>query len=710
MKKWIYLIGAGFFMLTGTGSVAQAATKAVKFVLAGGETKICEVSSVTAITLNSTLDSLVIARNGRLHTIAVADIKELKYGDYTSTVDVVYDGATATVENPYAFDGVSVAINGAHVWVTDDYGSEIEYQLSGNSDNGCFKIYSSVKYQITLLGLRLTNPTGPAINSQSKKKGTIKSQKGYENELTDGVSYAEAYNNEDQKGTIFSEGQLIFKGAGKTTVNGWNKYGICSDDYISIENSTLVVNHTMDDGIRAKDSLLISGGNVSVNTAGKCGANSIKSKNLLRIIEGELTLINEAVGGVVSAVGDTTLIYPSDIESSGGSSSGSGSGSTGPGGNRPGGPGSSGSGTVSTTNYTGINFNGNALSADGDIFISGGKLTIEHTGAMSKGIKSDGNLSISGGTVSINGTGTAVLVNNDVTYCTSIKTDGNLDITGGVLTFTQSGRGGRGISVDGAARFGESGNDEALSLDVRTSGSFLYSTSGGWESNIEGSAKAIKVDGDITIDGGYIYAQTATDGGEGMESKASIVINGGYIECNTYDDGINAATKITVNDGFVYSHASGNDGIDCNGSQGFEFNGGVIMAAGINAPEEGFDCDNSSFKINGGILIGTGGNTSNPTSAIQPFATVSNVSLTKDRYLSVKKSDGTVLFSFKCPNTVSSGTVLLSSPDFVAGTSYSLVYGATAVSDTETSCFEGVYTTGGTLTGGSVKSFTPNKK
>jgi hypothetical protein len=69
-----------------------------------------------------------------------------------------------------------------------------------------------------------------------------------------------------------------------------------------------------------------------------------------------------------------------------------------------------------------------------------------------------------------------------------------------------------------------------------------------------------------------------------------------------------------------------------------------------------------------------------------------------------------VLFSYRCPVSVSSATVLLSSPDFTANTSYTLVYGATAVSSPTETVFDGVFTRGGTLTGGSTTTFKPATK
>ena len=226
-------------------------------------------------------------------------------------------------------------------------------------------------------------------------------------------------------------------------------------------------------------------------------------------------------------------------------------------------------------------------------------------------------------------------------------------------------------------------------------------------SGFNAAPKAIKGAANVYVNSGTIYAETKNDGGEGLESKATLTINGGIIECSTYDDGVNASSALVINGGCIYSHATNNDGIDSNGT--ITINGGIALSSGTSSPEEGFDCDQNKFVINGGVMVGTGGATSDPTSATQPYSSVTSVSVTSGKYIAVKNSEGTVLFSYKCPNTVSSATVLLTSPDFTK-TSHTLMYGVTSVSDATETLFGGVYSVGGVLSGGSSKSFIPATK
>lgn len=431
-------------------------------------------------------------------------------------------------------------------------------------------------------------------------------------------------------------------------------------------------------------------------------------------------------------------------------------------------------GSLSSGSSTEDSYAAAGVKCDGNFAMSGGEHLITVSGSESKGIKVEGAAVIDGGKLAINTSGTAKVVAYDPSYCTAIKCDGALTINGGDIDISATGQGGHGISVDGVLTMnggdvgitisgagssytsatgtdyystkclkgdvavnllggalnclakgngskaivagglltiGNEGTDNAL-LNIRavTQGTSLGASSGGWggmQGGFNAAPKAIKGAADVVVNSGTIYAETACDGGEGLESKASMTINGGIVECNTYDDGINAATSLTFNGGYVYSHASNNDGIDSNGT--ITVNGGVVLASGTNAPEEGFDCDNNQFVVNGGVLVGTGSANSSVTSSSQPYATVSSVTVSQGKYLTVKDSSGNVMFSYMCPNTVSSAKVLLSSSGFTTS-SHTLMYGVTAVAGVTESYFNGVFTVGGTATGGSSKSFTPQTR
>ena len=57
---------------------------------------------------------------------------------------------------------------------------------------------------------------------------------------------------------------------------------------------------------------------------------------------------------------------------------------------------------------------------------------------------------------------------------------------------------------------------------------------------------------------------------------------------------MNASKSIVINGGNIYCYSSGNDGVDSNGT--LTITGGTIVSIGTTSPEEGFDCDQNTFK------------------------------------------------------------------------------------------------------------------
>ena len=75
--------------------------------------------------------------------------------------------------------------------------------------------------------------------------------------------------------------------------------------------------------------------------------------------------------------------------------------------------------------------------------------------------------------------------------------------------------------------------------------------------------------------------------------------------------------------------------------------------------------------------------------------------------LSLKDNSGSVIFSYKLPQAVSRGNILVSSPSLSKGKTATIVYGSNSISNPVFSLWEGVYTTGATLSGGTSTSVTP---
>lgn len=324
---------------------------------------------------------------------------------------------------------------------------------------------------------------------------------------------------------------------------------------------------------------------------------------------------------------------------------------------------------------------------NGRAIISGGTLTVAVTAAAAKGLKVEDTTTITGGTVTIttSGTGAYDSSDQDVSASACIKGDGAITISGGTLSLKSTGAGGKGINCDASVTIAGG------TIDVTTTGKqYTYN-------RLSASPKGIRAEGNLIIsDGTLTVTCSGGEGSEGLESKDSIIVTGGDIISTCYDDALNAANHIDISGGRIYAYGSNNDGVDSNGT--LRISGGLVLANGTSAPEEGFDCDQNTFTVTGGTLIGIGGSTSTPTTSTttQPVMILSGCSLTQGSYLTLTASDGTLLLSYALPRTLSGATLLVSCPSLSTGNAYTLTTGATV---TASSSWQG-YSADATASGG----------
>ena len=203
-----------------------------------------QVSRVDSTYFNGDGSAFLLRIEGNEYSFPINGLDSITFGYASDTVKFIYENESVSVVNPLAFEGVNVEVEGAFVIVnaTTDT-KDINFKLSGNTENGTFKIYTSKRFNLILSGLSITNPQGPAINVQSKKKTTVRLADETINTLTDGTNYTNPPNDEDQKGAFFSEATLVFKGNGTLIINGKgaDKHGLCSDDDIQINGGHIVI-------------------------------------------------------------------------------------------------------------------------------------------------------------------------------------------------------------------------------------------------------------------------------------------------------------------------------------------------------------------------------------------------------------------------------------------------------------------------------------
>ena len=316
--------------------------------------------------------------------IIPTDETDQAYNDYEEntewsyTINVAYNGDEVTLTGNTA--RVRYTIEGAHV-VIRSTSNRVHYVLSGQSDNGSFKVYSENKFKLTLNGLNLTNPNGAAINNQGSKSLYLVLADGTDNTLTDGTAYTDT-DGEQMKGTLFSEGQVLVSGHGSLNINGNARHALVSDDYFRFRpGCKIYVKCTTGHGIKANDGIIIDGGVLNIEVSAD-GCKGIKCDSTMIVNGGRTTII--ATGGV--AITPATDIAPADTSSCAG------------------------------------------IKCDYPLTINAGSLLLKATGEGGKGINNTGDININGGSVQIVTTGIKGLASPK-----AIKGEAKLIVNGGYL-------------------------------------------------------------------------------------------------------------------------------------------------------------------------------------------------------------------------------------------------------------------------------------
>ena len=322
---------------------------------------------------------------------------------------------------------------------------------------------------------------------------------------------------------------------------------------------------------------------------------------------------------------------------------------------------------------------GNGIRGNEAVIVTGGVVNINVTGTADKGISTDGEVRIEGGRTTIFTSGGYEYDSdeNDYSACSGIKADSVININGGELNIKSTGTGGKGLNCDDEINI----NDGVVRII----------TTGKRQKDSKGSVspKGIKADGKITVSGGQtqVRLEGTGDGTEGIESKSDIHIEAGTVESYSYDDAINSAGNLYIDGGYVYARSYNNDAIDAN--KNLYINGGVVIAEGAGQPECGLDAaEQYKAYINGGTVIAIGGG----MQAIDSSSKQASIAVSASMGMKVGILDGSkAILAYTTPSSNSGTALMISSPSFKSGSSYTLragceVSGGTSFYNLTTGC------------------------
>lgn len=423
--------------------------------------------------------------------------------------------------------------------------------------------------RIVLNGVDITYSNSAPIYSMSSKNTYLVLQEGSENIVTDGASYLyEDETTDEPNATIFSKDDLFISGTGKLTVNSNFNNVITSKDDLKISEADINIT-SIADGLRGKDSVTISSGNMNINinihiNASGDGIKSNNAKDTEKgyvLIEGGTINITSLEDGIQAESNATVTGGNITINSGGGSENSSKE-------------------SESLGYFEKVMDNKNN-------FIT----TTKEDTQSAKGIKGSNLVKIDGGNINIDSA-------DD-----SIHSNSNVEINGGVINISSGDDGVHGdATVDinsgeiNIARSYEEIEAEIININ-------------------DGKIRVVASDDGINAAGGN--DGSLVDGRPGQNNftssrNVSININGGRIIVDASGDGLDSNGSIYMKDGVVIVNGpenSGNGALDYDGK--LDVTGGLLIAGGASgmaqAPSESSTQNifniNKSFEANSIIHI-----------------------------------------------------------------------------------------------------------
>ncbi len=435
------------------------------------------------------------------------------------------------------------------------------YLLSGTLTAGNIIVDSDDKENVRLIfnGVEISNSTTTPLYIKNAEKTIVTLVDGTENTLSDGENYIlDDESNNEPNGTIFSKDDLVINGLGSLTINANYNHGIQSKNLLKIISGNIDI-ISNGDSIIGKDGVIVKEAVINIESQ-EDGIKATKveeNKGYIYLDNPEITIKAKKNG--IQAV---TCLYVKDgkynIET-----------------------GETNENSQSNSD-TSTDYSRKGMKAGVDITIENGEYTID---SEDDGIHSNNSITVNAGTVNIASKDDGVhadteftINNGDIKVSESDEgleakyitiNDGNIDITtsddginassGSSTTLDSGNAPGAGNRPEMPAN--ENGEEDA------NAGNRPEMPANENSENILGN------NGRMMPGGG----QGGFDESDGSE----LVINGGIVHVNAGGDGIDSNGTITINGGEIYvdGPTSGGDGA-LDYADTCEINGGILVAAG----------------------------------------------------------------------------------------------------------------------------------
>lgn len=589
---------------------------------------------------------------------AQADVPEVNYSAFKvkvyaessaqadNTVDVVYDGGTATVSVADNIkDYVTATVEGADVELVQSANvsaatcGEITYNVTGSSSDGSFTMTGSFKATVNIKDLNLTSTSGSPFDIENGKRIAINVEGT--NTFVDSASGS-------QKACFVVKGHPELTGSGIMTVTGNKKHAIKTGEYMELKKKfkgKIIILGAKGDGLHIGQYFEMSGGTVKVDPVEDDG------------IQVEANLEGDEYDGQCFFKGGTVDIKVAAIDVKG-------------------------------------------IKCDSDMLITNTTININCNAVAkaAKGIRVGGNLTVESGNITVATAGQGLLwlgEETNTTACAGIKCVGNVDIKGGTFTLTSTGSGGKGMNIEGDL------NVYGGDITVKTKGGLYYNDGTTEDTDYQGdpdevssdftsSPKGLKVDGNVTISGGNIKVSTVGNNAEGIESKKVLTITGGTFDIDSRDDGLNSSESIEISGGTFNLVSKANDGIDSNGE--LHIKGGNVVSCGALGKERGLDATDRVLLTGGSTMaIGGRNNTVEEVKSSQALIDIIGKFTHGSKIIVKDKDSEEVVAEFTVPgnydpdivetesvtgtNAVGGyheGNILISTPELVAGKTYTI--------------------------------------